>query len=149
MRIKFIERIKFKMQGHSVPVINVLDEDIAGRVEVIQLISSAKDRDNSVIFTWDGRGFEKDKENPAITVVDDKGISSRYWVSKGGRAVSLYTRMTAFPNIEKIIGGAATMDDIAESMDLGKSMRNVLIGMILGAGVWAAFIGPILGAILK
>lgn len=149
MRIKLIEQWKFKLAGRAVPVINVIDEDIAGRVEGIHLIASAKDRSNSVVFTWDGKGFEKDKDNPPISVTDDKGITTRYYVSKGGRAISLYSRMTAFPNLEKVIGAAATMDDIADSMDLGKSMKNLVIGLFVGMGIGALFLGPMLTAVMS
>lgn len=53
-----------------------------------------------------------------------------------GQTVNLYTKKSPFPNKEGIIGAAATMDDINEAMDLQKSVRNILIGLIVGAPVW-------------
>ena len=70
----------------------------------------------------------------------------------------LYQRMAnTLPSIKsrsppptwKMFGKAATMDDITEAMDLGKSMRNMIIGLIIGLGVGAFILGPIITGMMK
>ena len=151
MGIKFIEKIKFKMSGRSVPVVKCEDVDIVGRVHTLHMLGACKDRPNSVIATWDNKGWEKDPEwGSPITFINEQGIQSlMYVVTEAGVCGPLFTRLGAYPNREDVIGRAATMDDITDAMDLGKSMRNVVIGMVIGAAVWAALIGPVIGAVLK
>lgn len=149
MRIKFVEKIRFRFMGRAVPYMKVIDEDVAGRVEAVQFINSAKERENSVICTWDGTGFEKDKDNPPITVIGDNGLTSRWFVAKGGKAISLYTRMSAFPNRERAIGAKALMDDAAEAMSLHPSMREKMIFMGIGILIGWIFIGPIMSGLMS
>jgi len=150
MRIKFIEKLKFKFAGRSVPVLKVMDVDVAGRVKAIQLIAGCKDRPNSLLCTWDGTGWEKDPEYGPIDVIDEKGIGSKRWiVSESGKTVPLFTRMSAFPNREKVIGAMANMDDIADAMSLHPSMREKMIFMFVGILAGWLFIGPIMSGILS
>jgi len=138
MAIKAIERFKFKMFGRSVPVVHACDIDDTGKVRTLQLAGDMKDRPNSIIKTWDSKGWEKTPDAGMITLLDEKGSGRMaYVVSEYGRTVNLYTepRCTR-PDLEDIIGRAATMDDIAEAMDLGKSMRNILLGGLIAAPVW-------------
>ena len=53
-----------------------------------------------------------------------------------GQTIELYTKKPIYPNLENIIGKAATLDDIADAMDLGKSVKNIIIGGLLAAPVW-------------
>jgi hypothetical protein len=55
-------------------------------------------------------------------------------VSAAGRTCDLYAApyySGKRPDREDVIGKAATMDDIADAMDLGKSMKNLGIGLII------------------
>jgi hypothetical protein len=150
MRIKFIEKLRFKLAGRSVPVIKVMDVDDIGRVKAFQFIDSCKDRPNSIICTWDGTGWEKDREYGPIDVIDDKGILSKRWiVSESGKTVPLYTEVSTFPNREKPIGAKSLMDDASEAMMLHPSMREKMIWLALGLlGGWL-FVSPIMAGIMS
>jgi hypothetical protein len=137
MRIKFIEQWKFKLSGRAVPVIKVEDIDSSGRITTLHWLGNCKKRANSIISTWDAKGWEIDPHYGPIRYIDDKGIESLvYIVSESGNTVPLATKINKFPNLEEIIGKAATMDDITEAMDLGKSMRNIIIGALISAPIW-------------
>lgn len=137
MAIKAIERFRFKMFGRSVPVVCATDITDTGMIRTLHVAGDMKDRPNSIIKTWDGKGWEKHPDASMITQYDEKGTGKlAYVVTEYGRTANLYTEPRSFPDMEDIIGKAATMDDIAESMDLGKSMRNILIGGLLSAPVW-------------
>ena len=150
MRIKFFEQLKYKLRGRSVPVIRVVDTDEAGRVLSVELISAMKDRPNSLVNGWDVKGYEKDPAYGPIEVTNEKGIKDRrFIVSPIGKTVGLFTEMSSFPNREDAIGAKAEFDDITDSMNLGKSLRNVLIGIIIGIFIGWWFIAPIMSGILK
>jgi hypothetical protein len=150
MRIKFIEQWKFRLLGRAVPVVKCDDVTNEGRVHTLHLVGRVKDRANSIINTWDAKGWEKDPEFGKITLIDEKGIESYpYVVSAAGKTCGLYTEPCAFPNREDVIGKAATMDDIAEAMDLNKSIKNMAIGIIIGIGLGVVFISPMLSAFMK
>ena len=150
MRIKFIEKMRFKLSGRSVPVIKVQDVDVAGRVQSIQLIDSCKDRPNSILCTWDATAWEKDPEYGPIDVIDDRGLVTKRWiVSEAGKSVPLFTRMSAFPNRERALGAKALMDDAAEAMSLHPSMREKMIFMGVGILIGWIFIGPIMSGLMS
>jgi hypothetical protein len=138
MAFKLIERIKYKMNGRSVPVLKATDIEETGKIRSLQYLGQVKRRANSLIATWDSKGWEIQPGQTMITIIMENGLSSvGYVVSEAGSVIDLYTRKPSeFPNREDIIGKAATMDDIGESMDLGKSMKNVVVGMFLGAPIW-------------
>ena len=149
MRIKFLEQLKYRLRGRSMPVIRVMDTDEAGRVLSLELISAAKDRPNSIINGYDVKGWEKDPAYGPIQVINEKGVVDLRWiVSPIGKTVGLFTQMSAFPDREDAIGARAEFDDITDSMNLGKSLRNVLIGIVIGIIAWM-FLGPIFGAMLS
>ena len=149
MKIKIIEQLKFKMIGRSIPVINCMDVEETGKIHTLHIVGNCRSRDNSILRTWDGVGWEKSKDTTPIRVIDEKGNESFSVItSESGETVNLYTKPSAYPNRSEIIGRAATMDDIAEAMDLGKSMRNIFIGIIFGAPVWW-IVFQILGAMMK
>lgn len=150
MRIKTIERIKFALSGRSVPAIKVDDIESDGRIKTLNLLGDIKNRPNSLVVTWDEKGYEKDKNAGLINLIDDKGIRQpAYIVSPQGKTVDLYTQPYKGVNFEDVIGKAACADDIADNMDLGKSMRNLLIGGLIGAGIGMFILGPLLTKIMS
>jgi hypothetical protein len=150
MRIKFIERIKFAMSGRSVPVIKVDDVEQDGKIKTIHFLGEVKKRPNSLVVTWDEKGYEIDKGAGLVNLIDDKGIRQpAYVVSTRGITTDIFTRPYAGLNLEDVIGKAATADDIADNMDLGKSMRNLLIGLALGVGIGMFILGPMLQSMMK
>jgi hypothetical protein len=70
-------------------------------------------------------------------------------VSEQGKTVDLYVKPYTGLNLEDVIGKAATSNDISDNMDLGKSMRNLLIGILLGCGIGAFILGPLIQSIMK
>ena len=150
MRIKFIEQWKFRLQGRAVPVVKCTDIDSEGIVGTLQLCGDYKIRANSIINTFDAKGYEIVKDSRKITLIDEKGnTKNAFVVSDAGITINLFTEPSAFPNREDIIGKAATMDDITDAMDLGKSMKNTIIGLIIGAGIGMFILGPILTTMMK
>jgi hypothetical protein len=149
MRIKFIEQWKFKLMGRAVPVMKVEDIDAEGKITTLHFLGTCKKRANSIISTWDATGWEIDPRHGPIRYINENGIESQiYVVSEGGNTAPLMTEKCAFPNREEVIGRAATMDDVSEAMDLGKSMRNIIIGGILSGPVWYILF-QVLGAMAK
>lgn len=135
--------------GRAVPVIKVEDIDHQGRITTIHHLGNCKRRANSIISTWDAKGWEIDPRYGPIRYIDDKGIESQiYVVSEAGKTSPLATTINTFPNLEEVIGKAATMDDIAEAMDLGKSTRNIIIGALVSAPIWYILF-QVLGAMAK
>ena len=150
MRIKTIERIKFRLSGRSVPVVRVTDSNEKGQINTLHLLGELKARPNSLINTWDEKGYEIIPGQGFITLIDESGIpKGAYVVSSAGMTTNLYTEPVDRPNLEDVIGHAATMDDIADSMDLGKSLRNMAIGFLIGAGVGALILGPMFTKIMS
>ena len=143
MRIKFIEKLRFKLSGRGVPVLKVEDVDSLGTVKTLHFLGTVKKRANSLVSTWDQKGWEIDRAYPMIRYIDERGIESQiYVVSESGRTCGLFTQPSAFPNREDIIGKASTMDDVSESMDLGKSVKNLVIGAAIGIFVGWLFVAP-------
>lgn len=123
--------------GRAVPVMKVEDIDAEGKITTLHFLGACKKRANSIISTWDATGWEIDPKHGPIRYIDEKGIESQiYIVSESGNTSPLMTQRISFPNREEVIGRAATMDDISEAMDLGKSIRNIIIGGLLSAPVW-------------
>ena len=148
--MRFIDRIKFKLQGRSVPAIKCQDVDVAGRISSLQMYAAVKDRPNSLMASWNGEEWEKDPDNPPINVILDNGTSQKMWiVGELGRSCSLYTRMSAFPNKEKLIGAVSNMDDFAEALQMKPTMREKF-GFLIGGVLLGVFIiQPVLSAFMK
>jgi hypothetical protein len=142
----FIEKWKMKLFGRGVQTFSVEEIDEHGRVLVFRSAGKQKRRDNSIIETWDAKGSEIHAQ-PVNFITDDHIIEPAYIV-QGGETIDLFIRKSIFPNRESIVGKGATMDDIADSMDLGKSMKNIVIGGILSAPVWW-MIFQVLGAMMR
>jgi len=143
MKIKVIEQMRYKLSGRSVPVVKLEDIDNEGRVYTIHLLGAAKRRANSIQTPWDQKTWEIGREAGKITLIDEKGNETfAYIVTEEGKTTKLYTKPIAYHAIEDIMGKASTMDDISEAMDLGKSPKNLLIGLLLGIGIGAFILGP-------
>jgi len=137
MKVKIIERLLFKLRGMSVPVVRVADIDEHGRIGTIQFVGHVKKRPNSLVQTWDGTGWEIQKDTHQVTIVNEKGVAETgYVVQETGSTSDIFTTRSIFPNLERVIGAAATLDDIPDSLDLGKSMRNLLLGILIAAPLW-------------
>lgn len=157
MKLKIIEQWKFKLTGKAIPAVHVSDvEPETGRVRTLRLMGSIKERANSLVDSFDVKGWEK--AGSPINFIDAKGIQTiAYVCGESGRTEDLYIKQrreaggngNLYPNVEGVIGAAATMDDIADSMDLGKSMRNLLIGIVIGIFMGALIIGPMFSTILS
>jgi hypothetical protein len=149
MKLKFLERLVFKLSGRSVPVVRVSDIDVVGKIHSIQFRGKLKKRDNSIVATWDATGYEIRPGHTMVTIIDEKDTSENgYIVSESGRAVDLYTEPRIQTNVESVVGKFATADDIADNMDLQKSMRYLLIGGVFSAPVWW-IVFQVLGALMK
>lgn len=142
----FIEKWKMKLFGRGVYTFSVEEYDENGRVLVLRGVGKIKRRANSIVETWDAKGSEIHAQ-PVNFITEDHLIQPAY-ITQGGETIDLFIKKSIFPNREEIVGKAATMDDIAEAMDLGKSVKNIVIGAILGAPVWW-FIFQFMGAIIS
>lgn len=150
MAIKFIEQWKFRLSGRAVPTVKCEDITSDGIIGTLHLMGDCKIRANSIVNTWDSKGWEILKDSRKITLINEKGISTNaYVVSDAGNTVNLYTEPSAFPNREDIIGRAATMDDMADAMDLNKSMKNIVIGLVFGAAIGTFILGPMLSTMMS
>ena len=151
--MKIIEQIKFKLSGKSVPAIKVADVDSNGRVGTLQDVGPVKDRPNSLVDGYYEKGWEKSPGVAPVTFVDQKGNKDMRWiVSESGRTVNLFVDpylQEHAPSREDVIGRAATMDDLAEAMDLGRSMKNLMLGLLLGVGIGCFILAPALSKVLS
>lgn len=148
--MRIIEQIRFKLTGKSIPVMRVSEvESQGGKIHTLQYVGLMKDRPNSLINTFDVKGYEKAKDTVPITRLNESGIPEQCWiVSSRGQTINLYTQPWEGPNLEDVIGKAATADDIAEAMDMNKSNRLLYIGIAIGIGIWM-IMGPIIGAAMS
>jgi len=143
-----IERIKFKLTGQGVPVVRLSNIGADGEVGTIQFISKVKKRPNSLVEAWDQIGWQIDKGPTEI--IDEKGVSRiGYIVDEAGRTVRLTRWGTVVANWEGVIGKFAMADDISENLDLGKSAKQLAIGLVIGLVVGALILGPILQGMLS
>jgi len=143
-----IDKFKFKFSGRKVPVFQVKDVDNQ-RIKTIQL-SKWQDNPNTLLDKWDVQGSEKRNEGK-ITFIDEGGLSQVAYVEYLGQTVDLFVSkgFEDVPNREKVIGGLLTIDIFGELLDIGKSMKNMAIGVIIGMILYATVIGPMLGAMAK
>ena len=148
--VKFIEQMKYKLSGRSVPVVKLEDIDLAGRVYTLHLLGTAKRRANSIQTPWDQKTWEVSRDSGKISLIDEKGNESyAFVVTEEGKTGAIYTKPITYHAVEDIMGKASTMDDIAEAMDLGKSPKNLLIGLLLGIGIGTFVLGPMVTTILS
>jgi hypothetical protein len=130
----FIEKWKMKLFGRGVQTFAVEEIDEHGRVLVFRSVGKTKRRANSIVETWDSKGSEIHAQ-PVNYITDDHLIEPAYIVN-GGETIDLFTRRPTFPDRTEIVGKAATMDDIADALDLNKSMKHIVLGGIFSAPVW-------------
>jgi hypothetical protein len=152
MKIKFIESWKFKLRGRVVPVIVAQDISAEGKIGSLFIAGKLGKRDNSLVNAWDEKGYEINRNAMAIPVTDEKGlVSNTFVVSDAGQTINLYTdpRPKDYPNWATLLGKLFMADDIADNMTLGKSMKNIVIGLIIGALVGTFLLGPMVTAMMK
>ena len=142
----FIEKWRMKLYGRGVQTLKVEEIDETGRVLILRDVGKTKRRANSIIETWDSKGDEI--ISPPITYITPDGLIQPAYVAMNGQTIQLFTRRPTYPNLEEIVGKAATLDDIADAMDLGKSVKNIIIGAILSGPIWWILI-QMLGAMAR
>lgn len=144
----FIEKLMFKMTGRKVPVVQVLDVDNQ-KIKTIKL-GRWQDNPNSILEKWDVAGAQKTNAGK-ITIIDESGLSQMAYVEYLGQTVDLWVSkgFEDVPNREKVIGGLLTIDIFGELLDIGKSMKNMLIGIFIGMALYGLFVGPILQGLLS
>jgi hypothetical protein len=152
MKIKFIENWKFKIRGRVVPVIVAQDISAEGKIGSLLIAGELGKRDNSLVDAWHEKGYEINRHAMAIPVTNEKGlVANTYIVSDAGQTINLYTdpRPEDYPNWATLLGKLFMADDIADNMTLGKSMRNIVIGLIIGALIGTFVVGPMIQAMMK
>lgn len=150
VKIKFFEQMSFKLRGINVPVVRLDNVTEEGQVKTVQFVGECKDRPNSLVNSWDEKGWEKQPDSEMVTMIDDKGIKVLAWiVNSKGVTCNIYTKPWIGPKCEDIIGRNSTFDDIADAMALGKSMRNIFIGLVIGVMVGWLFVSPMMGMVFK
>lgn len=143
-----LDKIRFKLAGRKVQVLNVKDVDDNGRILSVQF-EDWNDRPNTLFEAWEVKGAEKDPDASPIEFINH-GVSRLTHVAFKGVTVNLYTDpMKVVPNRERAIGALSIIDIIGEILDMGKSMRNTTIGFIIGCLFWASIGGPMLTAFLS
>lgn len=148
--MKFIDQWKFKLMGRAVPVVKLEDIDNEGRVYTIHFLGHGKRRANSIVTPWDQKTWEIDRSAGRISFIDEKGIDQpAFLVTEGGQTTKLYTKPITFHALEDVQGRGTTLDDITDAMDLGKSSRNLVIGILVGAGIGCFVLAPILQGMLS
>jgi hypothetical protein len=145
----FIKRWTYKLTGKKIPVFRVADVGSDGLVKSL-ILAQWVDRPNSILETWNVIGAEKSPNHEGMmNYTDTGGLTQPAYAEYKGRTCNLYVQPRNAPNMEKVIGSGAMLDDIAESMDMGRSMRNLLIGVLIGIVVGWTVIGPMMNAILS
>lgn len=144
----FIDKLMFKLTGRKVAVFQVMDVDNQ-KVKTIRLARWV-DNPNTLLEKWDVKGAEKHNAGK-ITFIDESGLSQVGYVEYLGATIDLFVSkgFEDVPNREKMVGGLLTIDIFGELLDIGKSTKNIVIGFLIGCAVYATFIGPMLGAMLK
>jgi hypothetical protein len=144
----FIDKWMFKLTGRKVSVFQVKDVDNQ-KVKTIRL-SKWQDNPNTLLEKWDVQGAQKGNAGK-ITFIDESGLSQIAYVEYLGQTIDLFVSkgLEDIPNREKVVGGLLTIDLFGELLDIGKSNKNILIGFFIGCLVYATFIGPMLGAMMK
>jgi hypothetical protein len=146
--MKFLEKAMFKLTGRKIPVFRVMDVE-GQKVKTIRL-SRWQDNPNTLLEKWDVIGTEKGSAGK-ITFIDEGGLSQVAYIEYLGNTIDLWVSkgFEDVPNREKIVGGMLTIDIFGELLDIGKSSKNLVIGFLLGCIVYATFIGPMLGAMMR
>ena len=143
-----IEKLSFKLIGRKVPVLQVLDVDHQ-RIKTIRF-ARWQDNPNTLLEKWDVQGAQKTNAGK-ITLIDESGLSQMAYVEYLGQTIDLWVSkgFEDVPNREKVVGGLLTIDIFGELLDIGKSMKNMLIGIFVGMALYGLFVGPMLQAMLS
>lgn len=145
----FIDRWMYKLTGKKIPVFQVVDVGENGLIKSLVLTGWIR-RKNSLLESWNTDGAEISPHHEGlITYTDASGLTQPAYAEHKGRTCNLYVRPRNAPNHEKTIGAAATIDDIAEALDMGKSIKNLVIGMLIGVMLGWLIIGPMFNKILS
>lgn len=147
---KYIEQLKFKVTGVSIFAVHVSDiEKTGGKINTLRIIGECKNRPNSIIETWNTTGWEKNGQG-MINFIDESGLKKfAILVSESGETTNIYTEPRDLPNLERVIGPAATIDDISEAMDMNRSMKYIFIGGFIGTLLGWLIVGPLLNGIFR
>ena len=152
----FIKKWQARLTAPKVPVVR-----LANNAQTLEFMGYLKKRENSLIDPWNQRGYEI--RSPPIEIMINGKKEIGYVVDEAGITVAFHRSIRIVPaipvqgndpkglfevedllvpkqgfieyNFEGIIGRLATLDDIAEGLDLGKSLKNTLIGFIFGIPV--------------
>jgi len=147
--VDFITRWTYKLTGRKVPVFRVIDVGTNGLIKSLSLLQWV-DRPNSLYESWEVKGAEKSPNGEGlIQFVNEKSLTVPAYVEYKGRTCNLYVRPRGYPNVEKVIGSGVMIDDLAEALDMGKSMRNIVIGILIGIMLGWLFIGPAFNTMLS
>ena len=143
----FIDRWMYKLTGKKIPVFQIVDVESDGKIKSLTLANWLR-RHNSLLETWNVLGCEIDPEG-LLSYTDPSGLTQPAYAEFKGITVPLYVSPRTYPNHEKTIGGAATCDDLAEALDMNKSIKNLVIGMLIGIMLGWLIIGPMFNTILS
>jgi hypothetical protein len=164
----FIKKWIWKLSAQKVPVVR-----LANQAHTIEFMGYLRKRENSLIDPWNQRGYEIRSGPVEIIVngkkemgyaVDEAGITVEFKRDIRIQAAIPVNQPLALSNDpfqeiddllipkegyinynwEGVIGKLATLDDINEGLDLGKSMKNTIIGLAIGIPI-----GWILTAAMK
>ena len=153
MKIKnFIKSWQFKLRGRVVPVIVANDIGTKGKIGSLMIMGNLGKRDNSIVNAWDEKGYEIDRDCMAIPVISEKGIvANTFIVSEKGKTINLYTEPvpTTYPNWASLLGKLFMADDIADNMTLGKSMRNTVVGILVGIALGVFIFAPMFQQVMS
>ena len=146
--VDIIEKITFKFAGRKVPVFQVKDVENQ-KIKTIRL-SRWVDNPNTLLEKWDVTGAEKHNAGK-ITYIDESGLTQFAYIEYLGQTVDIFVSkgFEDVPNRERVVGGLLTIDVFGELLDIGKSSKNLFIGIIIGCLLYATFIGPILKGIMS
>ena len=142
-----LDKIIFRLAGRKVQVLNVKDvED--NRVRSL-VFDDWVDNPNTLFEAWKVIGAEKKDGIKPIELIN-RGVSRLTHVTHKGETVELYIRpMQGVPDRSKVVGTLLTIDVFGELLDLGKSLRNTVIGFIIGCLFWASIGGPVLSGLIS
>jgi len=89
------------------------------------------------LYRWDIEGAQKTNAGK-ITFIDEAGLSQVAYVEYLGQTIDLWVSkgFEDVPNREKVVGGLLTIDIFGELLDIGKSMKNMLIGVFIGMALY-------------
>ena len=149
----FIKKWQARLTSPKVPVVR-----FANAAKTIEFMGYLRKRENSLIDPWNPRGYEIHSGPIEIMINGKKEMG--YAVDEAGITVDLHRDITLLPAVpvqgndpkglfevdelmipkkgvinycwEGVIGRLATLDDIADGLDLGKSPKDKIIGIIIG-----------------